>query len=205
MAARSGGPALVVAVLAAGLASRFGAAKQEQSCAGRPLGAWALDTALSLGAPVIVVTRAGAEGFLGVHRDRVRTVTNPAPERGMGHSVALAAAEAKGMGAGALLVTLADMPLVRRETLAALVSAASAHGLAATCYPGGRRGVPACFSHRMFAALGALEGDAGARDLLRSCPDAALIARPEEELADVDTPDDLARIAGLLARGRGDG
>ena len=58
------------------------------------------------------------------------------------------------------------------------------------------RGVPAIFPRAQFPALRALRGDRGAGKLLRDDPEALAIAWPEGA-ADVDTPDDLARLTAL--------
>ena len=52
--------------------------------------------------------------------------------------------------------------------------------------------MPAYFPAATFAALMALRGDAGARDLLRN---AEAVELPDGEL-DLDTPDDLAEAMG---------
>jgi len=49
--------------------------------------------------------------------------------------------------------------------------------------------LPRCLWH----AARSLEGDVGARALLRNAPDIALVEMPEAEL-DVDTAEDLARL-----------
>jgi CTP:molybdopterin cytidylyltransferase MocA len=57
-----------------------------------------------------------------------------------------------------------------------------------------RRGVPAYFPAKHFDALMALQGDVGARELLR---EARSVALPGGEL-DVDTPVDLERARALF-------
>lgn len=192
---------LLVAVLGAGLASRFGGGKLDAPCHGRPLGQWAVETALGLCAPVVVVVPPGPHAYLEPFAARLAgTIVNPFPESGQGRSVALAAAAAQEAGAGLMLLLLADMPLVRGTTLLALVDAARKHGIAATRWPDGRRGVPACFGRAHFPELAGLDGEVGARDLLRRCPEAAVLTpRSEQELSDVDRSEDLARAEALLA------
>jgi len=53
--------------------------------------------------------------------------------------------------------------------------------------------VPAILPRRLWHAARSLEGDVGARALLRNAPDIALVEMPEAEL-DVDTAEDLARL-----------
>ena len=187
---------LLVAVLMAGLGTRFGGGKLDAACAGRPLGGWALATAQALGAPVLAVVGRQVPAWLPADLPRV---VNPAPEAGLGGSVALAARAAQARRAGGLLILLGDMPLISRATLDRLVALAAEHGMAATLHPDGRRGVPAGFAPPHFAALAALDGAHGARDLLGACPAAALVEPPAHELHDVDRPVDLAAVAALLA------
>ena len=188
---------LLVAVLMAGLGTRFGGDKLDAPCAGRPLGAWALGMAQGLGAPVLAVVGPKAPPWLPADLPRV---INPVPEAGLGGSVALAAQAASARGAGALLTVLGDMPLVSRGTLDRLVELTAEHGMAATRYPDGRRGVPAGFRSVHFANLAALQGEAGARELLRACPAEALVGPDPDELSDVDCPGDLGPVALRLAK-----
>ena len=94
------------------------------------------------------------------------------------------------LDAAGVLVALGDMPLVPATHIAALLALGEDHDLAAT-QAGDRILPPAWFAARHFAALAALSGDRGARDLLRRTPDAARIACPPEWLIDIDRPEDL--------------
>ena len=59
----------------------------------------------------------------------------------------------------------------------------------------GHPGVPAIFPARCFPQLAALQGDQGARALLRQLPPSELHILPmPEAVADLDTPADLARL-----------
>lgn len=194
----------LTAVLAAGLASRFGGGKLDAPCNGQPLGQRALATAQGLGWPVVVVVGPKRPRFLAaMSPGGFDVVVNPAPEAGLGGSVAQAARAAQRQGAEWLLVVLADMPLVTRGTLERLVEQAICHGIAATIWPDSaaapRPGVPAAFARRHFAALAAISGETGARDLLLACPAEALVAPDRAELLDVDRPGDLAAVAAYLA------
>lgn len=196
-------PGLVIAVLAAGLGARFGGDKLDHDCAGRKLGRWALDTALSTGAPVLVVTGPQEPAFLADALPRpARRIVNAAPSDGMGGSVALAAQAAQAMRASHLLILLADMPLVGVDLLEELASRACAHGVAATRHADGRPGAPACFAAERFNDLAALSGQAGARAMLAHVPDSALVAPAGDALLDVDYRSDVARLAALLSKSR---
>lgn len=196
-------PGLVVAVLAAGLGARFGGDKLDHDCGGRPLGRWALDTALAAGAQVLVVTGPQEPAFLADALPRpVRRIINAAPSDGMGGSVALAAQAARAMRASHLLILLADMPLVGVDLLEELANRARAHGVAATRHADGRPGAPACFAAERFDDLAGLSGQAGARAMLVHVPDSALVVPAGDALLDVDYRSDVARLAALLSAAR---
>jgi molybdenum cofactor cytidylyltransferase len=96
--------------------------------------------------------------------------------------------------ASAALVTVVDQPNVDAASLCRLISAwRKRPGAPAAARYAGRAGVPAILPRRLWHAARSLEGDVGARALLRSTPDLTLVEMPEAEL-DVDTPEDLARL-----------
>jgi molybdenum cofactor cytidylyltransferase len=174
-----------VAVLAAGRSTRFGGGKLEATCAGKPLGRWVIEAveAAGLGPGLIVGGPEGvsfAEGWT--------ALVNPQPERGLGSSLALAAQAARGGGDAALLVLLADMPLVTTEYLRAL---ASTRAPAATRQPDGRPGVPALLDRELLETAANLTGDRGAGPILAN---AILLDPPPGMLRDVDTPENLWEI-----------
>lgn len=181
----------LLALLAAGRSARFGAAdKLAAPLAGRPLALHAAETlaALPFLARVVIV---GAEprAFPGY-----RPVLNPAPEAGLAGSVKLAARAAQELGAAALLIALADMPRVTAGHVNRLMAAAEAPDAIIASSDGTRASPPALFAAGRFAELLRLEGDTGARALLRR---ATLITADPDTLIDIDTPEDLARVQGL--------
>ena len=188
--------AILVAVLAAGRATRFGGAKLDALCAGKPVGLWALEAVEASGlTPGICVTGPEPPRFLEAAWGWQRMV-NPQPEQGLAGSLGVAAGEAQRVDAAALLVLLADMPLVTPAFIAAL---ATRPGTAATDHRG-RPGVPALLPAALFPALLEARGDRGAAAILAGLPDLVLLAAGPDELLDVDTPADLARAEALLGR-----
>lgn len=184
---------LAIAILAAGGATRFGGGKLDAVLASKPLGQWALDAAQAVqherlavvvGEPVPNFARASGCELL----------VNLRAEEGLGSSAALAARWAA--GCGALLLTLADMPLVIPETLRRL---AASEGPAAVAYPGGKPGAPACFPAALFPALEGLGDDTGAAQVLRGLANVTLVETSAEELRDVDRPQDLVELGALLS------
>jgi len=179
----------LVAVLAAGRGTRFGGGKLEAMCAGKRLGRWSLDAIEGAGLrPGTIVT--GPEGV--TFAGSWTVLVNPAPEAGLGSSLALAASGALDAGARSMLVLLADMPLV---TAAYLRRLASARAPAATRHPDGRPGVPGLLDRALMERAARLSGDRGAGPLLAG---ATLLDPPVGMLRDVDTPEDLASVERIL-------
>jgi molybdenum cofactor cytidylyltransferase len=93
--------------------------------------------------------------------------------------------------ADAWLVALGDMPFVAPATLRALLAAVEEGAdIAAPVYEG-RRGNPVAFGARYLPALLALEGEHGARALLKAAPVVEVAVDDPGILRDIDTPGDL--------------
>ena len=105
----------------------------------------------------------------------------------MGTSVAMAARLAIEAQADALMIALADMPLVPPAHFRALAAQA---GRSAICVSrtGETRMPPAIFGADHFERFASLGGDKGARGILA---EGTAIDCPSEWLRDVDTPEDL--------------
>ena len=111
---------------------------------------------------------------------------------GMGASLACAA-RAAGEADG-YLVALADMPVVRRSTIAAGREALERGATLAAPYWRARRGHPVGFAGRLRAELEASSGDEGARRLLEAHA-AELVKVPVGDpgaIRDIDQPSDLS-------------
>ena len=95
--------------------------------------------------------------------------------------------------ADAWLVALGDMPFVAPATLRALLDALEAGAGAGIAAPlhGGRRGNPVAFGAVHLPALLALEGEHGARALLKSAPVTQVEVDDPGIFCDIDTPADL--------------
>ncbi|MBV8472210.1 MAG: nucleotidyltransferase family protein, partial [Hyphomicrobiales bacterium] len=98
--------------------------------------------------------------------------------------------------AGALIL-LGDMPAIDAGLLDRLIEAFAARSgaLAAAPVHAGRRGNPVLLSRALFPAIAGIEGDEGARRLLRAADPALVVEIPADGEAvalDIDTPEDLA-------------
>lgn len=120
----------------------------------------------------------------------VRIVENPAWSEGMSTSIRaglLALAEE----CDTVVLALADQPHVTPEHLRALAEAAAPR--AATSYEG-IRGAPCAFARSEFPLLLGLQGDAGARDLIRDGSNPPTLVPFEGAAIDVDTERDAQAL-----------
>ncbi|GAA4040490.1 nucleotidyltransferase family protein [Hymenobacter glaciei] len=188
-------------LLAAGASTRMGRPKQLLPWQGRSLLRHAAETAVASGCrPIVLVTGALHNELLPeISGLPVRAVRNPAWETGMASSLQAGLATVAGANPTAILVVLADQPLVTPvllRQLVALQQRTQAPAVAAAY--GGTLGVPAVFSQALFPELQRLQGAQGANRLLTKL--GAAVGRVDfpDGLLDVDTPEQYAT---LLAAG----
>lgn len=177
---------------------------------GTTLVEWSLRKLLqvNLGETIVVIGSHGEP-----MRDRlspypVTLVNNEAYGEGMASSIARGVAAA-GPGTEGFLIALADMPMISKPTMNAVLDVFSAHcgqRIVAPFY-GGRRGHPVIFSKDYREELIALKGDRGAAQVLRrqgvnllkvEVPDCGI-------LQDVDTLETLQRLDGETGKGEAQG
>jgi molybdenum cofactor cytidylyltransferase len=185
-------------LLAAGRGQRFGAEPKllRPLADSRPLVLHALQRLRdALQAPPLVVVRAGDASLAALLRDHGATVIESGDaERGMGASLA-AAARAVADDA-AVLVALGDMPAIAPSTYAAVLRALRAGAGIVQPRCQGLPGHPVGFAAQWLPQLRDLDGDSGARPLLRAHA-AQVTALPVDDagcVLDVDTPRDLSRL-----------
>lgn len=123
-----------------------------------------------------------------------RIIDNPTPERGLSGSVKLGVAAAQAAGADAMLIALADMPRVTLAQVLRLLDACTDENAVVASSDGVRACPPAVFGSGRFVELADAVGDEGGRAMIRA--GIHIIASPEE-LIDIDTPADLARLRGF--------
>jgi molybdenum cofactor cytidylyltransferase len=117
-----------------------------------------------------------------------------------------AAVAAAAPEADALIVALADMPEIGPAHLDALMAAfdpAEGRAICRAATADGRPGHPVLFGRRFFEALGRLEGDRGARDLLAEHGDLVETVPTAGAAATVDLDTPEAWAAWRAARQRG--
>ncbi len=183
-------------VLAAGFARRMGRPKLLLEFGGKPIVRWAVEALLPHVDDLVVVTGqedAGVREALGGLA--VRFVRNPRAHEGQGASIAIGVSGLKPW-TRAVLIALGDQPRVPAGVAPALRAAWERGGRAivAPVYRG-TQGTPVLFAASMFGELAVLSGDAGARGVVQARPERVeLVAIDAPMPADVDTPEDFARL-----------
>jgi nicotine blue oxidoreductase len=185
-------------LLAAGEGSRFGRPKALVEVNGRTLAERGADLLRSGGAdPILIVT-----GAAPVHLPGAQVVDNPDWRTGMGSSLRAALRALTGtQDVSAVVVALADQPLVGAEAVARLIAAYRAGAsVAVAAYDGQPRNPVLLAREHWPEVIATATGDTGARAFMRARADLVTLVecgdtgRPD----DIDTPADLARVAAAL-------
>jgi molybdenum cofactor cytidylyltransferase len=180
-------------LLAAGLGSRFGGDKLLHPLpAGLAIGAQAARNLIAAGLNVVAVVKPGdAQLAEMLEREGCRVTVCSQALRGMGAS--LAHGIATSLDADGWVIALADMPSIRSATISAVVhELESGRDLVAPTYKG-QRGHPVAFGKRFSEQLLALDGDAGARDVVAAYKSELVLIECDDPgiLHDVDRREDL--------------
>lgn len=188
-----------VVVLAAGASRRLGAPKQLVCTDGVSLLARTVRAAAAVkaGQTLVVLGRPDDDISRQVPPELATVIRNEHPERGLSSSLrcGLSAARDADPALQAVLLTLCDQPHLSavhlRRLLAALDEGSAC--IAASAYAG-VRGVPAAFAASVFDELAALEGDEGARSVLRRDPSRVCAVEFPAGAVDIDTPHDVQTL-----------
>jgi CTP:molybdopterin cytidylyltransferase MocA len=186
------GEPVAAVLLAAGEGARYAASggrghKLRAEFRGRPLAEWAVEHAVAAGiGPVWMVTGATAPEA----PDGVEVLVNDRWAEGMATSLQVAVDRARREGLGAIVVGLADQPLVTPEAWQR-VAAATDRPIARASYDG-RPGHPVRLAAEVWADL-PVTGDQGARSLVRDRPELVQDVACPGHPADVDTREDVQR------------
>ncbi len=187
-------------VLAAGAGARMGGApKQLLPLGDRPVLQHVLDAVAEAGlVDVVLVLGHRAEDIAGaiVAPPGTRMVVNPCHADGQSTSLR-AGLDALSPIARSALVLLGDQPGIRPDAMRAVIARHAAGGAAVVrAAYGGRASHPVLLDRVMWPAVENLRGDAGARALIAAHPGRVeLVEVGGDPPDDIDTPEDLARVA----------
>ncbi len=179
-------------LLAAGSGSRFGGGKLLHRLPdGTPIGVASLRNLRKALPDVVTVVRAGDDELSELLESEGIAVT-PCEDAHLGMARSLACAIRASMNAGAWVIALGDMPFVAPATISAVARQVAHSGRIVVPAYRGERGHPVGFGSRYRGELLGLEGDEGARSVVkRHARDVEIIDCEDRGiLRDIDTPDD---------------
>jgi len=184
-------------VLAAGAASRFGSSKQLAELDGIALVGLATRIAREScdSRSVLVVGHDWRAVFGACDRPPDFLIVNDHHEMGIGSSISLAVRSIR-HAAKAIVILLADQPLITPAHIAALIESWSgdSNEIVATAYAD-TLGAPALFPSECFDDLAALAADTGAQALLGDSRFRVAAIPFEDAAIDIDTPEDLTSLS----------
>ncbi|CAN5591056.1 hypothetical protein BH10ACT2_BH10ACT2_28510 [soil metagenome] len=189
-------------LLAAGAGTRFEGQSHKLLAAleNRPVWEWALAAMIDAQPDVAIVVTGAVRlnlpsGVIERH--------NPNWEKGQATSLACAIAAAKEAGADSLTIGLADQPQVPSSAWRAVAQAPDHHQIVIATYNGAPGPHPVRLAREVWSLLpsgGDGRADEGARGLIESHPEMVHRVACAGSTADIDTVNDLHRVAELLGR-----
>jgi molybdenum cofactor cytidylyltransferase len=163
---------------------------------GKPILRWSVEALQPHVDELVVVTGGGGEAVRAALTGlAVRFAENPRPEEGQGTSIAAGVAALR-PETSAVIIALGDQPRMSPEVVPALLAAWRRSGkpIVAPVYQG-VQGTPVLFAAEIFPELVALTGDGGARGVVAARRERVERVAFEAAMpADVDTPEDFARL-----------
>ena len=183
---------LAVLLLAAGESARFGGRKQLADINGSPMICHTIKALSTIaGADLFVVLGAFQDDIAPVINAPAHIIKNDNWASGMGSSIAAGMAKIQHHGSyDGVLIALCDQVRLGRADYDKLIAAFDGQTIVAACHDDGF-GVPAIFPARMFTALHALSGKAGARKVLNGAHHEVIGVDLPNAAQDIDTQDDL--------------
>jgi len=188
-----------IVVLAAGSSSRFGKTKQLLSYNGSSLIQHVINEAVQAGLnPVMVVTGAYSKEVSNViHQNNIQTVFNENWKQGIASGIVTGLKEITSQHPHIekLILAVCDQPFVSAALFQQLNSEQIKTGKpVVACAYAGTVGTPVLFTKKYFDKLQMLQGDEGAKKVLKqNMGDVATVSFPQGSI-DIDTPEDYHRL-----------
>lgn len=196
----SSSPHIISVILAAGASSRFNGSKitakiqDDKSVLSHSIATLnQLSTTANIAAPVVILGAHISDEVMAITADTPRII-NPHWHLGLSSSVKQAVAYAIEAKADALLLVLADQVALTVDDYMGLIEAYQHNGHTSCSFYHQDVGVPAIFIADDFTGLLSIDGDKGAKSVLkRHAEKNSLNILPMENAQfDIDTPADLA-------------
>ena len=190
-----------IIILAGGESRKLGTPKQLVEFHGKSLLRNTVEVALRcVSDRVIVVLGSRSDEMSDEIRDLpVETITNYAWKDGISTSLKKGLTKLADLDASAAVIMLSDQPFVSEKTIRSLIDTYESSGkpIVASKYEN-VLGVPALFDREVFDELLALEGDTGARAVIRKSEASRIATVDAPEAAfDVDTPADRKKLEAM--------
>ena len=193
-------------ILAAGMSQRFGQPKQLLKLKNKYLLAWVLDAALASRLDMVVLVvghehqnilkALGSE----TNRPRLRIVVNHRYQEGQSKSLQAGLSEIQRQFSSVMFL-LGDQPMLKSATIDRMLDIfwQSEKDICVPIWKE-KRGNPTIFSRAMYCNLMAVEGDIGARGVIRANPERVLSINVDDPLCfiDIDSQQDLENLQALL-------
>ena len=186
-------------ILAAGASRRFGGCKLLLEYRGKTLLQHCAHLVKSASLPAPIIVSGAWHQPLQQRHPELALLENPNWQAGMGNSLAFAARQVSDRY-DAVLVVLADQCALTPEDLNRLVDTYQQQRAIVCSYYDQRRGVPAIFPRSALPDLQQLDGDQGARTLLRSRQEKIITVPLPHGAVDIDTRDDWTTYGESLCK-----
>lgn len=190
---------LGILIVAAGQSKRLGIPKQLLNFEGKTLINRLIDTVkLSGSYPITLVLGSAANKITEQLTDSsINIVLNDQWEEGMASSIriGLSSIMYRMPAIDGIMMFVCDQPFISVETIQSLIKLQQDTGLPmASCYYAGILGTPALFHQSIFSKLLALEGDIGAKKIIKENASEVAKLHFDAGIIDVDTMDDYIKL-----------
>lgn len=191
---------VIAVILAAGLSQRFGHDNKLHAVLSD--GAGVIESVIRVvskcdfGRRLMVTTQHDPLADELCRRYGMERIDNPDPGRGIGRSIALGVASLDQQAYDGAAIFLGDMPFLKATTVARLLAVFAERSqqtrIVRPCFQG-QPGHPVFFPSDYFQELSVLEGDVGARSVIRRHADCGTHLETGDPgvLRDIDRPEDL--------------
>ncbi|CAM1364720.1 nucleotidyltransferase family protein [Tenacibaculum xiamenense] len=186
-----------IIILAAGMSSRMGTAKQLLPYKHTTLLGWTVEQAMNItNTEVICVTGANRQQVEdSIFEHKLNFVYNAQYQEGLSSSISAGINYIISKDFDNALIILADQPFVLKNYLKNIISKSESNPnkIIASNY-GKRIGVPALFPRKYYQYLTTMSGDKGAKELLNKLSD-NIFKMSEVNLVDIDTQEEYEQYA----------